>query len=134
MTRHLAYLALAFTVACSNDAQDVLGGSLTVTGTVHDFQTDAAVMGAASVSTTALSPTPKVTVEGAAFTLDGVPENSAFQVLASVPSTHRATYSQLIEVINDDLDGVVVKTTSEQFISTLATGFGVTPSAAKGIL
>jgi len=139
MTRRLTTLtlglALAVSAACSsNDSSDVLGGSLTVTGTVHDFQSGAAVMGTATVSTTALLPAPKITVEGAAFTLDGVPEFSAFQILASVPSTHRSTYSQSIEVISDDLDGIEVKTVSEQFISSLATGFGVTPTAAKGIL
>jgi hypothetical protein len=135
MTSRFACLALAFAFACSdNSASDVLGGSLTVSGTVHDFQSNAQVMGAATVSATALVPAPKVTVEGAAFTLDGVPENSAFQLLASVPSTHRATYSQLIEVISDDIDGVQIKTVSEQFLASLATGFGVTPSAAKGIL
>ncbi|HEX5058100.1 MAG TPA: hypothetical protein VFV99_02015 [Kofleriaceae bacterium] len=136
MTTRLTYFVLPLLVACSdsNSSSDVLGGSLTVTGTVHDFESGAQVMGAASVSTTALSPTPKVTVEGAAFTIDGVPENSAFQVLASVPTSHRPTYSQVIEVVSDDVDGVSVKTVSEQFLGTLATGFGVTPSAAKGVL
>lgn len=135
MTSRVVCVALAFTFACTdNSSSDVLGGSLSVSGTVHDFQTDAEVTGAASVTATALSPTPKVTVEGSAFTLDGVPENSAFQLLASVPPTHRATYSQLIEVVADDVDGVKIKTVSEEFIATLATGFGVTPSAAKGIL
>jgi hypothetical protein len=135
MTSRVACLALAFTFACSdNPSSDVLGGSLTVSGTVHDFQSNALITGAATVSATALSPLPKITVEGAAFTLEGVPENSAFQLLASVPTTHRATYSQLIEVISDDVDGVQIKTVSEQFVSALATGFGVTPSAAKGIL
>ena len=138
MTYRVAPIALAFlfTAACTTDAPDdgVLGGSLRVTGTVTDFQTGTAIAGAASVSTTALDPTPKITVEGATFTIDGIPENSAFQVLASVPTTHRATYSQLIEVVSDDVDDIQVKTVSEQFLASLATGFGVTPSAAKGVL
>jgi len=135
MTTRLTYFVLPLLVACSdNSSSDVLGGSLTVAGTVHDFESGAEVTGAASVSTTSLSPTPTITVNGAAFTIDGVPQNSAFQVLASVPPSHRATYSQVIEVISDDVDGVEVKTVSEQFIATLATGFGVTPSAAKGVL
>lgn len=137
MTYRVARLAIAFIfVACSNDSSSdgVLGGSLTVSGTVHDFQSGAEVTGAASVSTTALDPTPTITVEGATFAIDGIPENSAFQVLASVPTSHRATYSQLIEVVADDVDGVKVQTVSEQFLATLATGFGVTPSAAKGVL
>lgn len=134
---HRAHLTLAFAlVACTSDSTSdgVLGGSLTVTGTVHDFQTGAAVTGTASISTTALSPAPRITAEGAQFTLDGVPENSAFQVLASVAPSHRATYSQLVEVISDDVDGIKVQTVSEQFLGSLATGFGITPSAAKGVL
>lgn len=137
MTCRVVSLALAITAAaaCSNDSSDgPLGGSLSVSGTVHDFQSGAEVMGAASVAATALSPLPTITIEGASFTLDGVPENSAFQLLASVPTTHRATYSQLIEVTSDDLDGIEIKTVGEPFLASLATGFGVTPSAAKGIL
>jgi hypothetical protein len=138
MTQRLVYLALASVLAllgCTNDNQDgVLGGSLTVTGTVHDFQSGAEVMGAATVSTTALVPAPQITVAGAAFTIDGVPEFSAFQLLASVTNTHRPTYSQSIEVVSESIDGVEVKTVGEPFLASLASGFGVTPSAAKGIL
>jgi hypothetical protein len=135
MKSYVACLVLASLSACTdNSSSDVLGGSLTVTGTVVDFQTGAAVAGAASVATTALVPTPKVSVEGAAFTIDGVPENSAFQVLASVPPTHHSTYSQVITVTNNSLDGIKVAAVSEQFLGTLATGFNVTPSGAKGIL
>ncbi len=135
MNTRLACLALAFAVGCTdNSSSDVLGGSLSVSGTVHDFSSGDEITGAASVSTTALSPLPTVTVEGASFTIDGIPENSVFQILASVPTTHRATNSQVIEVTRSDLDGVKVPTVSEQFLSTLATGFGVTPSAANGVL
>ncbi len=135
MTSRITLVALLAT-ACGNDVShdDVLDGALTVAGTVNDFQTGTAVSGTASVATTALSPAPTVSVNGATFSLDGVPENSAFQLLASVPPTHRATYSQLIEVTTDDLDNVEVPTVSEQFLDSLATGFGVTPSAAKGVL
>src|SRR5205085_4289763 len=65
-----------------------LGGSRTVTGKVVDFQSGTAVDGAASVSTSGVVPPPKVTVRGADFTIDGVPDNSTFQILASVPPTH----------------------------------------------
>ncbi|HEY5924649.1 MAG TPA: hypothetical protein VIV11_23380, partial [Kofleriaceae bacterium] len=133
-----ACLALAFALvlsACSEEeGPTALGGSLTVTGTVHDFQTGAQVQaGAATVSTAGLL-SARVTIQGASFTIEGVPENSAFQVLASVPGTHRPTYSQMIEVISDDLDGLVVKTVSEDFLASLATGFGVTPTSANGVL
>jgi hypothetical protein len=112
----------------------VLGGSLTVEGDVYDFQSGAMLTSAASVSTTALMPLPTITANGAHFTIDGVPENSAFQILASSPPTHRPTYSPAVEVVSDDRDGVKAYAVSEQFMTSLATGFGVTPSAAKGVL
>jgi hypothetical protein len=135
MSSRVACLALVFTFACSdNTASDTLGGSLTVTGSVLDFQTGTEVMGAATIATTALSPLPEITASGAQFTINGVLENSAFQILASVPPTHRSTYSQVIEVVSDDVHDVKVKTVSEQFLTTLTTGFGVTPTSAKGIV
>jgi hypothetical protein len=112
----------------------VLGGSLTVEGDVYDFQSGAMLTSAASVSTTALMPLPTITSSGAHFTIDGVPENSAFQILASSAPTHRATYSPAVEVLSDDRDGVKAYAVSEQFMTSLASGFGVTPSAAKGVL
>jgi hypothetical protein len=122
--------------ACGSDnsSSDVLGGSLTVDGDVYDFQTGAVLTSAASVSTTALLPLPTITASGAHFTIDGVPENSAFQILASSAPTHRQTYSPAVEVISDDRDGVKAYAVAEQFITTMSTGFGVTPSAAKGVL
>ena len=135
--RHcIAYVALALAACGADDpSQDeAIGGSLTVTGTVHEFPSGTALTGTASISTTALIPAPTITVTGADFTIDGVPENSAFQILASVPPTHRATYSQAIEVISDDLDGVKVQAVSEDFLAALASGFSVTPSAGKGVL
>ena len=52
-----------------NDSSDgPHGGSLSVSGTVHDFQSGAEVMGAASVAATALSPLPTITDR---VTIDG---------------------------------------------------------------
>lgn len=127
-------LALAACSGDSADSSDVLGGSLTVEGDVYDFQSGAVLTTAASVSTTALIPNPTITVNGAHFLIDGVPENSAFQIQASSAPTHRATYSPAVEVISDDRDGVKAYAVSEQFMTTIASGFGVTPSAAKGVL
>lgn len=131
---HLAFACVL--AACGTDSagSDVLGGSLTVEGDVYDFQSGAMLTSAASVSTTALLPLPTITANGAHFTIDGVPENSAFQILASSAPTHRATYSPAVEVVSDDRDGVKAFAVSEQFITSVATGFGVTPSAAKGVL
>jgi hypothetical protein len=121
--------------ACSFEGDPgPLGGSLQVTGSVVDFQTGAAIDVAASVSTSGLEPPPKVTAQGASFTIDGVPENSGFQILASAAPTHRATFSQAVVVTTDDLKDVRAPAVSEAFLAKLATAFTVTPTAAKGVL
>src|SRR5262245_58601193 len=111
-----------------------LGGSLTVTGDVVDFQTAAAVDGAISVTTSGLIPAPLVTTLAATFTITGIPENSAFQILAAAPQTHTATLSPAVVVTNQNVDGVTAQVTSEVYLSSLTATFGVTPTAAKGIL
>jgi len=129
---------LAALVACGDDGnstpEETLGGALTVTGDVYDFETNAVISGAATISTTGLIPAPTISVTGSSFAIEPVLEYSAFQILASSPPTHRQTYNAGIEVTNSDLDGVKVYTLSETFISGLATAFNVTPTAAKGIL
>jgi hypothetical protein len=128
-------VSLALAACGGDDTQtETLGGSLTVTGDVFDLQTSAVVGGAASVSTSGLSPTPTISVNGPSFVIDGVLEYSAFQIIASAPPTHRQTYNAGVEVTNSDLDGVKAYTVSETFIAELATAFGVTPTAAKGVL
>jgi hypothetical protein len=118
----------------NSDSSGPLGGALTVSGNVVDFQTGAALEVAASVTTSGLAPAPKVTSQGAAFTIESVPENSAFQILAGAPPTHRATFSQAVVVISDDVKDVKAPAVSEAFLASLASAFGVTPSAAKGVL
>ena len=124
--------------ACGGDGVEgddaPLGGSLTVTGDVVDFGTRAAVAGAASVSTSGLSPAPRITTQGAGFTIEGVPENSAFQILASVPPDHRATFSPAVIVTDTDVDGVEALSVSETFLAGLSSAFGVNPTAARGVL
>ncbi|MDB4955715.1 MAG: hypothetical protein JWO36_3284 [Myxococcales bacterium] len=132
----LACLALTTTaLACGTTSPSApLGGSLSISGNVVDLETGAAVTGNATVSTSALSPAPKITVQGAAFTIDEIPANSTFQLLASVPPTHHATYSPATVVVDADLTNLKAYVVSETFLSRLATGFSVTPSAAKGVL
>jgi hypothetical protein len=122
-------------VFSSEDPGDVepLGGSRTVEGTVVDFESDQPVSGAASIATSGLVPEPTITTQGAAFTIKGVPENSAFQILASAPS-HRPTFSTAVIVGTDDVREAHAAVVSDAFVTTLASGFGVTPSAGRGIL
>jgi hypothetical protein len=137
MTRAPCLVLVAALFGCGGDdssSTEPLGGSLTVTGDVHDFQSGAVLDVAAMVSTTALDPAPTITTSGAHFTIEGVPENSAFQILATAAPTHHATYSPAVTVVADDVDGVKAYSVSETFLAAMATGFNITPSATKGIL
>jgi hypothetical protein len=128
-------LALLVFAACGSDAQDgVLGGSLSVSGDVYDFQTGAAVSGDVTIETSALIPAPTVTTEGSSYVIDHVPENSAFQILAGVSGTYRPTYNATTEVTNSDLDGVKSYSVSETLVASLVTAFGATPMATQGIV
>jgi len=136
--RLLALCTSVVLAACGTDNSggddDVLGGSRTVTGSVVDFESGDAVAGAASVSTSGVVPSPRVTSQGASFTIEGIPDNSTFQILASVTPTHRPTFGPSIEVLTDDLAGIEAPAVSETFLAGLATAFGITPSAAKGVM
>jgi hypothetical protein len=124
--------------ACGGDGgggdDGPIGGSLRVEGEVVDFSTGAAVTGSASITTSGLSPSPMITSQGATFTIDEIPENSTFHILASVPPTHRATFSPAVTVETADRDGVQVYAVSEAFLTSLSTAFGVTPTAGRGVL
>jgi len=108
--------------------------SYQVTGTVVDFQTGDAIAGQASVSTTGLTPPPTVSVTGADFTITGVPPHSVFNPLVGAPPSYRNTFGAAAEVLDADLDGLIVDALSETYLASLVDAFGVTPSAAKGVL
>jgi hypothetical protein len=134
MNRPIA-LALVLFAACGSDAQDeVLGGSLSVSGDVFDFQSGAGVSGDVTIGTSSLVPAPSITTSGASYVLDHVPENSAFQILAGVSGTYRATYNATTEVFDTDVDGVKSYTVSETLIASLVTAFGATPMETQGIV
>jgi hypothetical protein len=139
MSARWLVLLLAFAVGCADDTNGgdddgPLGGSRTVSGEVVDFETGDPVSGAASVATSGLLPAPGITTQGASFTIVGVPDNSTFQILASVSPTHRATFGPSVDVLSDDLSGVQTPAVSETFLASLAAAFNVTPSAANGVL
>lgn len=128
-------LALALAGACGSDSTSgPLGGSLTVTGDVYDYQTRALVTGSATVTTANLIPPPTISITGSSFEIDGVLEFSAFQIIASVAPTHRPTYNASVEVTSNDLDGVKAFTVAESLLANLTAAFGVTSSSAKGLL
>jgi hypothetical protein len=127
----LAVLACRFDVPEVPD--DEAPSTRMVRGTVVDFESGQPIVGAASVITSGLIPVPTITSTGAAFTIQDVPENSAFQLLASAPS-HRPTFSEAVLVGTADLLDVNATVVSDSFVTSLATAFQITPSAARGIL
>ena len=128
-----AFVVAVALAGCGFDPGPI-GGSLSVSGDVVDFMTRAPVGGTASVSVSGLAWTPLITTQGATFVLDDVKEYSMFHVLAAAPPTHRATFGAAVVVADEDLAGVHVPAVSEAYLATLATAFGVTPSAGRGVL
>lgn len=133
----MRWLALAVICAgCGTDSASTppLGGSLTINGDVLDFQTGQPITSAAMVTTSGLTPAPMISVTGSSFTIDGVPENSSFNILASSQPVYHATYSPAVYVLTTGLDHVQAFTVAEAYLMTLAGAFNVSPSASNGIL
>jgi hypothetical protein len=120
-------------IGCSSTPSAQDGTGLEVIGQVIDFQTGQPVSGGIGVSTHGLLPQPTVTISPPAFVLDGVTPNSVFYALASADG-HRASYSAAIVVNDADVDNVDVRVVSETYLAQLAAAFGVTPTAANGVL
>ncbi|MGE0869260.1 MAG: hypothetical protein AB7P03_11880 [Kofleriaceae bacterium] len=139
MSTRWIVIAMLATVACSDsdgegDEPQPVGGALIARGAVVDFETGMPVGIAASVAVSGLVPAPRITSQVSEFTIEEIPENSTFQILASAPPTHRATFSPSIAVTTSDIDGIEAPAVSEAFLAALAESFGVTPTAAKGVL
>ncbi|TMQ06259.1 MAG: hypothetical protein E6J90_46770 [Deltaproteobacteria bacterium] len=116
----------------TSDSVPPEGNPVPVKGQVVDFQSGNAVDTITDITISGLVPLPQVTHQGASFTLDEVPANSAFGMLVAVPM-HHSTYSQVV-VISSAVDGIKVPAASDAFIAGLASGFGVAPSPAKGLV
>lgn len=108
--------------------------SYDVSGTVVDFVTGEAVAGVATVSTRNLTPPPSITVNGSSFVLAGIPPHSVFNLLVGSPPDYQNTYAAATEVLEADLNGVEAAALSVAYLNSLASEFGLTPSATGGIL
>jgi hypothetical protein len=108
--------------------------ALYVAGTVRDFESGAPLTGSVSVSTQGLDPAPTATIDGAAYILDGVTSHSVFHALGAAAPTHRATYGAAIEIADEPLDDVDLSVVSEAYLAGLSDAFGVTATAARGVL
>ena len=136
--RHLFCALAVLAIGCGSGGGDSgddapLGGSLTVTGDVIDFQTGAAVATGVSVTASGISPPPMISAQGSMFTITEVPENSVFQILAAA-TDYRPTFSEVIEVKADNVTGAKARVVKASYIDAVATAFGITPTAAKGIV
>jgi hypothetical protein len=117
---------------CSFQADAPDNATVTVQGQVVDFQTGAAVDATTDVAVSGLIPPPAVDRKGAAFTIDGVPENSAFEILAAAPM-HRSTYSPVV-VTASGIAGLKAPVVGEALVAELATAFGAAPSPSRGVV
>lgn len=131
---HARLLAILVIAGCSFDKEATeLGGSITVDGDVVDFQTGTTVSSGIGITASGISPPPVIKTDGATFSIISVPENSVFQILASA-TDYRPTFSEVVTVVDRDLDDVHARVVSGTYIDGLAAAFGVTPTAAKGIV
>src|SRR5262245_20799293 len=107
LARCMTSAAIVFATGCSFSSESAPEGNpVAVRGQVIDFQNGAAVSAITDITISGLVPLPHVTLDGGSFTVEGVPENSVFGVLAVVPM-HRSTYSQ-VEVTSGGIDGIQV--------------------------
>ncbi len=112
--------------------QPPLGGANTVSGNVVDFLSGSPISQAATVKALGL-PDAMVTDNGAAFTIENVPDNSLFQLEATA-STYAATYSPAMTTTTGDLTGIKAYAVPQAWVTATASGYSVTPSPTMGIL
>lgn len=107
--------------------------TLSVTGSVIDFQSRAPVEGAATLSPLGILPPPGVSVQGADFTLTDVAGNSIFTLLAGAPG-YRSTISLPVAVDAEDVSGVTVEALGSAWLTDAADTFGVTLQAGTSVV
>lgn len=123
-------IAMSLGVGCGaegtgdDDGDDTIE-TYAVNGTVRDFETGQPVSGSATVSTDGLSPAPTVSINGADFTIQGIPPFSVFHILAGSPPNYRSTYNVATEVTDRHLMDVDIYVASESYLSGLVSAFGV---------
>jgi hypothetical protein len=105
-----------------------------VSGTVLDLETGLPIDGTASIIIEGVQPAPSVTASGADFTIDQVPANSAFNILAGSPPAYRTTYNAAVEVGNQDVTDLELFAVREEYLTSLISSFGVTPTAGTGVI
>jgi hypothetical protein len=131
--------------ACGDSAGDGGGGgggattggggavpiaTLSLSGTVVDFVSGDPVSVSATLTVSGIEPAPSVTLTAASFTIDDVPPFSLVQTLAGAPPDYQSTYNVPIAVEDTDVSGAEVAVVSNQYLTDLATAFGVASGAS----
>jgi hypothetical protein len=133
LARYMISAALVWT-GCSFSGDEVgpaTDSPVSVQGQVVDFQTGAAVA-AADLTISGLVPLPRLAISGSSFTIDGVLQDSAFEILAVAPG-HHSTASQVV-VTHTSVGSLAVPVVSDAYVTSLAAAFGATASATTGIV
>jgi hypothetical protein len=108
--------------------------TVTVSGTVVDFETGSPVAGSATLSATGLVPAPTISTTAAEFKIEGVAPYSTFYLLAGSPPTYRNTYNAATEVEASDVSGVEQAVVSETLLAKLEDAFGIKSAAGTGVM
>jgi hypothetical protein len=130
------WLALVFAACTSTHGsppQPPLGGALTISGEVVDFQTTQPLTTMPTIDVTGV-PGATVTVQDATFTIEDVPDNSSFSIHVTDDPTYAPTYSPAIAVSTSDLAGVKAYAVAASYLSKLESGFNVQPSTTNGVV
>lgn len=135
-SRRVAYRAIAAAalalLGCGGDGSETasdattgagaggpVGSTLTMSGTVIDFETEQAIASSATVTVSGLSPAPSISVTGPSFEIRGIAPHSVFHVLSGAPPTHRSTYNVASEVLYADVTGVSAAVVAETYLTAL---------------
>jgi hypothetical protein len=80
-----------------------------------------------------MTPAPTVTVTGATFSIAQVQPFSVFGLVVSA-TAYRTTYDPIVRIDGAALTGVHAVAVAEADLTQISSGFGVTPTAGKGIV
>jgi hypothetical protein len=138
MRSYSRYAILVVLASCtntpgSNNQPPPLGGALTITGDVVDFQSGQPISDKPDIQITGADAA-EVTLDGANFTIKDVPYNTSFQILATAAPTYAPTYSPAIYVTTSDVSNAKAYAVAASYVSQLATGFNVNASSSNGVV
>ncbi len=139
MRSYSRYAILVVLAGCTSSSPNgggttpPLGGALTITGQVVDFQSGQPIGVMPDIEVTGVNAA-QVSVDNADFTIKDVPDNSSFQILATAAPTYAPTYSPAIYVTTSDVMGAKAYAVAASYLGQLETGFSVSASSTNGVV